>query len=265
MVKQTNQQARLSTKDHLADWYAGTAVGKRLHHQIISELDSQLERLFGYHTLFLGVPPNVSVEDLAHSQTKLVATPDGTPVKGAQSVLCFDEALPFDTESIDTVVVFHGFEVCDEPHQALREAHRVLVPNGNLIIVGFNPETLFGLGWLINRFVFPAKWRGLKLERIPKLMDWLSLLNFQVAKPRHKLVIRPIGNGRLFNWMARFDDWLIDHQVPMGGAFVLHARKQVGAGIKGLQRQKVRPKLVAIPVSRPAVGAETHQLNDPAK
>ena len=144
MVKQTNQQTRLSTKDHLAEWYADTAVGKRLHHQIISELDCQLERLFGYHTLFLGVPPNVSVEDLAHSQTKLVATPDGTPVKGAQSVVCFDEALPFDTESIDTVVVFHGFEVCEEPHQALREAHRVLVPNGNLIIVGFNPETFFG-------------------------------------------------------------------------------------------------------------------------
>ena len=107
MVKQTNQQTRLSTKDHLAEWYADTAVGKRLHHQIISELDCQLERLFGYHTLFLGVPPNVSVEDLAHSQTKLVATPDGTPVKGAQSVVCFDEALPFDTESIDYTLSLH--------------------------------------------------------------------------------------------------------------------------------------------------------------
>ena len=76
MLKQTNQQAP-EQKDHLAQWYAGTAVGKRLHHQIISELDSQLERLFGYHTLFLGCP-QMSVEDLAHSQTKLVATPDGT-------------------------------------------------------------------------------------------------------------------------------------------------------------------------------------------
>lgn len=265
MVNQNTSTERLGTKDHLVGWYTDTAVGKRLHHQIIGELDNQLERLFGYHTLFLGVPPSVSVEDLAHSQTKLIATPDGASVTGAQSVVCFDESLPFDTESIDTVVVFHGFEVCEEPHQALREAHRVLVPNGNLIIVGFNPESIFGLGWLINRFVFPAKWRGLKLERIPKLLDWLSLLNFQVAKPRHKLILRPIGGGRLFRWMARFDDWLVDHQVPMGGAFVLHARKQVGAGVKGLQRQKVRPKLVPIPVSRPAVGAETHQRNDPAK
>ena len=265
MGKQTTSQARLSTKDHLAQWYERTQVGKRLHHQITCELGSQLERLFGYHTLFLGVPPTVSVEELAHSQTKLMATPDGAQAEGAQTVIAFDESLPFDTESIDTVVVFHGFEVCEEPHQALREVHRVLVPNGNLIIVGFNPESVFGLGWLINRFVFPSKWRGLKLERIPKLLDWLSLLNFQTAKPRHKLIVRPVGRGRLFRWMARFDDWLVDHQVPMGGAFVLHARKQVGAGIKGLHRQKARPKLVQIPVSRPAVGAETHPRNEPTK
>ena len=160
MGKQITSQARLSTKDHLAQWYEKTPVGRRLHHQITRELGTQLERLFGYHTLFLGVPPTVSVEELAHSQTKLIATPDGARVEGAQTVISFDESLPFDTESIDTVVVFHGFEVCEEPHQALREVHRVLVPNGNLIIVGFNPESIFGLGWLINRFVFPSKWGG---------------------------------------------------------------------------------------------------------
>jgi len=188
-----------------------------------------------------------------------VASSDGAIVEGAQSVVCTDEWLPFGTETIDTVVVFHSLEVAGEPHQVLREIHRILVPNGNVIIVGFNPESFFGLGWLMTRFISPRKWRDLHLERIPKLMDWLSLLNFQVDKPKHKLVLRPIGKGSLFRWMARVDDWLIDHRVPMGGAFVMHAKKQVGAGIKGLQRRRVRPRLVPIPVSRPAVGAETHQ------
>ena len=58
--------------------------------------------------------------------------------------------------------------------------------------------------------------------------------------------------------MARLDDWLIGTRTR-GGAFVVHAKKRVGAGIKGLQRRRVRPRLVPIPVSGPAVGAETHQ------
>ena len=259
MGNQAAKKHHITTRDHLHEWYTSAPVGRRLRQQVVDELDNQLERLFGYHTLFLGVPPDLSIKDVAHSQNKLVASTDGAMVEGAQSVVCTDEWLPFGTETIDTVVVFHSLEVAGEPHQVLREIHRVLVPNGNVIIVGFNPESFFGLGWLMARFISPRKWRDLQLERIPKLMDWLSLLNFQVDKPKHKLILRPIGKGALFRWMARLDDWLIDHRVPMGGAFVVHAKKQVGAGIKGLQRRRVRPRLVPIPVSRPAVGAETHQ------
>ena len=109
--------------------------------------------------------------------------------------IVLDEALPFDTESIDTVVVFMVSR-CDEPHQAYARRTGCWY-QWKSDYCGLQSRNLFGLGWLINRFVFPAKWRGLKLERIPKLMDWLSLLNFQVTKPRHKLVIRPLGNGRL--------------------------------------------------------------------
>jgi len=258
MGNQASGRHRATTRDHLYGWYQTSLVGRRLRQQIIDELDVQLERLFGYHTLFLGVPPGMSIEDLAHSQTKLVANLDGELIDGAQTVVCTDEGLPFGTESIDTVVVFHALEVSSDPHQTLREIHRILVPNGNLFIIGFNPSSLFGLGWLCSRFIAPAKWRGLSLERLPRLADWLSLLNFQVARPRHKLVLRPLGKGVLFRWMARLDDWLIDHQVPLGGAFVLHAKKQVGAGIKGLQRRRSRPRLVLISVSRPVVGAKTH-------
>ena len=259
MGNQVRKRGHSSTRKHLNAWYQNTPVGRRLRQQVVDELDTQLECLFGYHTLFLGVPPEMSVKEVSHSQTKLVASLEGVHVEGAQSVACSDEWLPFGTDSIDTVVVFHGLETASEPHQVLREIHRILVPNGNLIIVGFNPESIFGLGWLLGRFIYPAKWRGLQLERIPKLMDWLSLLNFQVDRPKHKLVVRPIGRGALFRSMARLDDWLIDHGVPMGGAYVVHAKKQVGAGIKGLQRRRSRPRLVGMPVSRPAVGAETHR------
>ena len=105
----------------------------------------------------------------------------------------------------------------------------------------------------------PRRWRDLKLERLPRLIDWLTLLNFKCDKPEHKLVLRPFGKGRLFDWMAAIDDWLIDHRVPLGGAFVLHAKKQVTAGVSSVQRRQRRARLVPLPVSRPAVGAEPHR------
>ena len=85
-------------------------------------------------------------------------------------------------------------------------------------------------GLLMARFISPRKWRDLQLSEYP-LMDWLSLLNFQVDKPKHKLVLRPLERC-LFSWMARLDDWLIGHRVPMGGAFVVHAKKQVVQALK---------------------------------
>ena len=108
MGNQASGRHRKTTRDHLYAWYQTSLVGRRLRQQIIDELDVQLERLFGYHTLFLGVPPGMSIKDLAHSQTKLVANLDGELVEGAQTVVCTDEGLPFGTESIDTVVVFHA-------------------------------------------------------------------------------------------------------------------------------------------------------------
>ncbi len=246
-------------RHNLGDWYSSSAVGARLRQQLIDELDEQLERLFGYHTVFLGVMPDLPVESLARSQASIVASPIQTDSSAGPMVVCEDEWLPFDTESVDTVVVFHGLEVASDPRQVLREIQRILVPNGNLIIAGFNPETVFGLGWYLRRFVSPRRWRDLRLERVPKLIDWLTLLNFKCDKPQHKLVLRPFGKGRLFRWMATIDDWLIDHRVPLGGAFVLHAKKQVTAGVSSVQRRQRRARLVPLPVSRPAVGAEPHR------
>lgn len=223
-----------SVRHNLAGWYADSAVGARLRQQLMDELDLQLERLFGYHTVFLGVMPNLPLESLARSQASIVASPMPSNGSTGPVVICEDEWLPFETESVDTVVVFHGLEVAGDPRQVLREIQRILVPNGNLLIAGFNPETAFGLAWYLRRFVSPRRWRDLKLERLPRLIDWLTLLNFKCDKPEHKLVLRPFGKGRLFDWMAAIDDWLIDHRVPLGGAFVLHAKKQVTAGLQSM-------------------------------
>jgi SAM-dependent methyltransferase len=65
---------------------------------------------------------------------------------GQVDVFCDLRQLPFAAHSIDLVVMAHVLEFHDDPHQILREVERVLIPEGEvLIITGFNPISIWGL------------------------------------------------------------------------------------------------------------------------
>jgi ubiquinone/menaquinone biosynthesis C-methylase UbiE len=59
--------------------------------------------------------------------------------------------LPFATQSLDLVVLPHVLEFAAEPHQVLREVERVLIPEGQVIICGFNPSSLWGMRQVAGR------------------------------------------------------------------------------------------------------------------
>lgn len=87
------------------------------------------------------------------------------------------DRLPFASESIDLIILPHAFEFAENPHMILREVDRVLIPEGQVIISGFNPASLWGLrqsiGKLTGAYFLPsyAEFIGL-----PRLKDWLKLL-----------------------------------------------------------------------------------------
>lgn len=88
--------------------------------------------------------------------------------------------LPFQTESLDLLVLPHTLEVCSDPHHLLREAQRVLIPEGRIVIIGFNPLSLWRLkksARSVGRFP-PAGHRWISL---PRIKDWLKLLNFDLG------------------------------------------------------------------------------------
>ncbi len=51
-------------------------------------------------------------------------------------VLADPHWLPFAENSIDLIVLPHVLEFTDEPHQLLREVHRVIRPEGQVMIAG---------------------------------------------------------------------------------------------------------------------------------
>ena len=95
------------------------------------------------------------------------------------------EELPFATHSIDLVVMPHILEFADDPHQVLREVERVLVPEGHVVITGFNPASLWGLRQFCSRLgASPFLPREGRFIALPRVKDWLKLLSFDFARGR---------------------------------------------------------------------------------
>jgi SAM-dependent methyltransferase len=67
------------------------------------------------------------------------------PMDAGNALHCDFDALPFPNQSLDLVLLPHTLELARDPHDTLREVERVLVPEGRVVIVGFNPASLWGL------------------------------------------------------------------------------------------------------------------------
>ena len=168
----------------LHEWFQ-TPAGQYLLRWENTQLSTAVADLFGYHAVQLGLPEISALQANRMPHRWLVASTSG---EGAlDSVLVSDfTALPFAQNSLDLLILPHALEFSQDAHATLREAERVLVPEGRLVICGFNPASLWG--WKQRRARW---WQRLGIGRLflPdggdfigywRLRDWLRLLNFEV-------------------------------------------------------------------------------------
>lgn len=252
-------------------------------------LDHAVADIFGYHAMQLGVP---QIDGLRENRMPLRCIAldgcSGTPVWTAHNVngrrevavvARFDE-LPFAAASIDLLVLPHVLEFAQEPHRVLREVDRVLVPEGHLVLTGFNPASLWGAHhWMRRIGVRPFLPRSSQLIALPRLKDWLKLLSFEVNRGRFGCYVPWV---RTESWISRlsFLEKAGDRWWPvLGGIYVITAVKRVhGMRLVGLVkkwRDERRTALApATPVARLAyrtdeavsvrIGAPAEPANDRA-
>ena len=130
--------------------------------------------------------------------------------------------LPFANESFHTVFLCHSLEQTNDPHQSLREAHRVLMPEGYLVLIGFNPVSLLGLQARLG-IKGPYNGRGYRLKRV---QDWLRLLNFDVVGSA-MFQYGPLTKRPHFQRLGKRLERIGDRWLPLlGGAYMLTARRR---------------------------------------
>ncbi len=102
-------------------------------------IDRSVVDLFGYHAVQIGEP------DLDGLRANRM--PYRWKIDPAGQLDAVAEALPFKDRSLDLVLLPHTLERSVDPHQALREVERVLVPEGRVVIAGLNPFSAWSLSW----------------------------------------------------------------------------------------------------------------------
>ncbi len=255
MLPTNRQTYQKSPADQLKRWYQSTAAGSRLRDQVASDMALILDEWFGYHLLVVGVDIGVDISSLTRVQHISTILPVGADIENSKSpIRSLDEQLPIATESVDVVVILNTLELSEQPHQVLREAHRVLTPHGHLLVLGSNP---FSLGGLWQFFIRTVTMGGQKRRSLSpaKLQDWLNLLHFSTAPIRHKLILPLAGGGRLGRIMALCDNWLTEHNIPLGSAYVMYANKMVAGYINPVKPERIKARLMGLPGAKPVVGA----------
>lgn len=227
MSSQFNSQEKY---DAQAIWLS-SALGQYWQNAQQSLFDSAVADLFGFNALQMGCPQmdllqNSRVAHRFHSSEFSIA-------QNKLDLCCDDDFLPFENASLDLLLLPHRLEFSERPHQTLREAERVIMPEGYLLISGFNPFSSWGLASALSKLflsqnksanTFPMNGKFIGLAR---LKDWLALLGFEVVLVEMCCHIPPFEQDvwhKRFAFMEKLGaEWL----PKMGGVYFILAKKRV--------------------------------------
>ena len=201
-----------------AGWF-GTPLGQFLLECELKYVDNAVADVFGFNALQLGLPEHDFLR-ASRIPFKCRIAPAGAVELRADF---FD--LPIASNSVDLLLLPHALEFSVHPHQILREVARVLMPEAQVVISGFNPFSLWGSRRVFHRGGdFP--WRG-RFISLMRVKDWLALLGFEVIGGEMACYAPP---ARQEKWLERFRfmETAGNRWWPIaGGVYFLQAVKRV--------------------------------------
>lgn len=171
-----------------ARWIDTTPLGAYIYHHEQTWFDTVSADIFGYKAIQLQLPHIDFLRKNRIPWRVALAEEAG----GAMQAL--NHALPLANQSVDLLVLPHVLDFAQHPQHVLREAERVLVPEGRLLITGFNPWSLWACRRLGRCDPWQANWLSL-----PRLKDWLALMGFASMQGSYLGYTFPINHTK---WLA---------------------------------------------------------------
>jgi SAM-dependent methyltransferase len=227
----------------MTDWFA-SPLGQHLLGREKFLVESMLARRFGYHLLQLGCS-ELWLHDTSPMGHKFSFCAHAG-IQTSHAAIARGEAIPLANESVDLVLMHHALDFSTHQHQLLREVSRVLIAGGDVLIVGFNPYSTWGLRNKLHlRRGSTPPWNASPLGSL-RVTDWLKLLDFVVINIRYGSYALPVNSHKSIRYSGWMENLASRLNWPTGGVYAILARKQV------LPLTPIRKQWVKLPV--PAMG-----------
>jgi len=220
-------EAQMSTERltaNLQNWFE-TPLGAYLCASEQAYFDQAVADVFGFNALQLGL---CQLDFLRANRMPFHARIAASASSDEREARMFADfgALPILSNSADLVLLPHVLEFSDNPHQVLREVARILMPEGHVIVSGFNPWSLWGVRQMFDRQREQFPWHG-QFINLPRLKDWMALLGIEITAGRMCCYLPPVISER---WISRLSllEAAGDRWWPFaGGVYFLHGVKRV--------------------------------------
>ena len=183
-----------------------------------------------------------------HPFIKLVAAQ--TTSKKPELIIADGSELPLVPDTASLMILHHQCDFSDHPQQIIREAILSLAPEGKLIVIGFNPISLWGLWRLIAIWFNPMPWHA-NFIRPQRMTDWLTLLNCRIEQKKFIVYKPPIKQRHLSSKFGFIGTLAERYNLPFGAVYVISATKKTHARTPIRSRWK-RPELKPLMTPKPS-------------
>jgi hypothetical protein len=228
---------RTAAPNALDAWLAGP-LGQLLLAAEQREVAAALEDVFGNQFLQIGHWGSSSTfVPLARTPRRALVAEPGA----AGDCVSHAASLAILSQSVDAVLLPHTLEYEPEPHIVIREVDRVLVGEGHVLVLGFEPTGSWAMRhYLVSEGFPPGLVRMLSRRR---LRDWLTLLGFDVIEIRRFVQALPLAGletGAVARGLERLGRRL---DGRLANVYLLKAKKRVYTLTPIRPRRRPMPQL----------------------
>ena len=231
----------------LQTWYK-TPRGQKLFRQESALVEPAIKNLFGYYLVQLGcsavhewmhssrVSNKLILDDTINARVRTIWQSEIDQINASTSSVQWVKAdlnyLPLANESTDVVVLPHTLETVSDPYHLLRQVDTVLVPEGHIVLTGFNPLACGVLKSKIGKE--GAFFRKANLTRSSRVIEWLTVLGYEIEKVEFSTISCFSGTtdqGSIAGWrlLEKTERLLSRMGMKFGNVYCIVARKHVDA------------------------------------